>query len=75
MNYYFTWHDIEDIFEENRSFWPETWIDVQVYSDCVEIYQNSDEPQESDMQYLKKFLGVIIRSKRIHCSLILKKHV
>ena len=42
-NYYFTWHDIEDIFEENRSFWPETWIDVQVYSDCVEIYQNSDE--------------------------------
>lgn len=57
MNYYFTWHDIEDIFEENRSFWPETWIDVQVYSDCVEIYQNSDEPQESDMQYLKKIFG------------------
>lgn len=57
MNYYFTWHDIENIFEENRSFWPETWTNVQVYSDCVEIYQNSDEPQKSDIQYLKKIFG------------------
>ena len=57
MNYYFTWHDVEDIFEEKRSSWPETWIDVQVYSDCVEIYQNSDEPQESDTQYLKEIFG------------------
>ena len=57
MNYYFTWHDIEDIFEEKRGSWPQMWIDVQVYSDCVEIYQNSDEQQESDTQYLKKIFG------------------
>lgn len=57
MNYYFTWHDIEDVFEEKRSTWPETWVDVQVYSDCVEICQNSDEPQESDTQYLKEIFG------------------
>lgn len=57
MKYYFTWHDIEDNFEENRCSWPETWIDVQVYSDSVEIYQNGDKPQKSDMQYLKKIFG------------------
>ena len=57
MSYYFTWHDIEDIFEEKRSSWPKTWIDVQVYSDCIEIYQNIDEPQESDTQYLKEIFG------------------
>lgn len=57
MNYYFTWHDIENIFEGERSSWPDTWIDVQVYSDCVEIYQNSDKSQESDNQYLKKIFG------------------
>lgn len=57
MKYYFTWHDIEDNFEENRCSWPETWIDVQVYSDSVEIYQNRDKPQKSDMQYLKDIFG------------------
>lgn len=57
MKYYFTWHDIEDNFEENRCSWPETWIDVQVYSDSVEIYQNGDKPQKSDMQYLKDIFG------------------
>ena len=54
MNYYFTWHDIEDIFEEKRNFWPETWTDVQVYSDCVEIYQNSDEPQELSLIHISE---------------------
>lgn len=53
----FTWHDIEDIFEENRNTWPKTWVDVQVYSDSVEIYQNGDEPQVSDIQYLKEIFG------------------
>ena len=57
MEYYFTWHDIEDIFEENRNTWPKTWVDVQVYSDSVEIYQNGDEPQVSDIQYLKEIFG------------------
>lgn len=57
MEYYFTWHDIEDIFEENRNTWPKTWVDVQVYSDSVEIYQNGDEPQASDIQYLKEIFG------------------
>lgn len=57
MDYYFTWHDIECIFEENRSTWPETWVDVQVYSDSIEIYQNEDELQEADIQYLKKIFG------------------
>lgn len=57
MDYYFTWHDIEDIFEENRDSWPKTWVDVQVYSDCVEICQNVDEPRESDIQYLKNIFG------------------
>ena len=57
MEYYFTWHDIEDIFEENRNTWPKTWVDVQVYSDRVEIYQNGDEPQVSDIQYLKEIFG------------------
>lgn len=57
MKYYFTWHDIEDNFEKNRCSWPETWIDVQVYSDGVVIYQNGDKPQKSDMQYLKDIFG------------------
>lgn len=57
MEYYFTWHDIEDIFEENRNTWPKTWVDVQVYSDSVEIYQNGEEPQVSDIQYLKEIFG------------------
>ena len=57
MNYYFTWHDIEDVFEKKRCFWPKTWVDVRVYSDCVEIYHNGDEPQESDIQYLKTVFG------------------
>lgn len=57
MEYYFTWHDIEDVFEENRNTWPKTWVDVQVYSDSVEIYQNGDEPQVSDIQYLKEIFG------------------
>lgn len=57
MEYYFTWHDIEDVFEENRNTWPKTWGDVQVYSDSVEIYQNGDEPQVSDIQYLKEIFG------------------
>lgn len=57
MEYYFTWHDIEDIFEANRNTWPKTWVDVQVYSDSIEIYQNGDEPQVSDIQYLKEIFG------------------
>lgn len=57
MNYYFTWHDIEHVLEENRCSWPETWVDVQVYSDCIEIRQNGTGPQESDTQYLKNIFG------------------
>lgn len=57
MDYCFTWHDIHDIFEQNRSEWPESWRDVAVYSDSVEIYQRAEIPQQEDFAYLKQLLG------------------
>lgn len=57
MDYCFTWHDINDIFEQNRSEWPESWRDVVVYSDSVEIYQKKEKPQQEDFAYLKQLLG------------------
>mgnify|MGYP004517001591 FL=1 len=64
MNYYFTWHDINCIFEKNRYSWPEIWTDVKVYSDCIEIYQNSDQSHEASVQYLKELFGQNYSVKR-----------
>jgi hypothetical protein len=52
---FFTWHDVEIMFEENRLLWPKEWTDVKVYSDCVIIYYNSNGHDiEESHQYLKQ---------------------
>lgn len=57
MEYCFTWHDINDIFEQNRTEWPEDWRDVAVYSDSVVIYEDNMKPTQEDFSYLKQLLG------------------
>lgn len=55
---FFTWHDVEIMFEENRLSWPEEWMDVKVYSDCVVVYYNANKHEiiEESHQYLKQLL-------------------
>lgn len=52
---FFTWHDVEVVFEEKRSFWPVSWNDVKVYSDSVVIYYKEGlNVIEDSKQYLKE---------------------
>lgn len=52
---FFTWNDVEAVFEENRSSWPVSWNDVKVYSDSVMIYyKRNKENVEESKQYLKE---------------------
>lgn len=52
---FFTWHDVEIVFEEERELWPETWSDVKVYSDCVVIYCDMGSQElKAGREYLKK---------------------
>lgn len=50
---FFTWHDIEVYFKERQSSWPESWLDVQVYSDEVIIYFNNSDSIVNYKNYLK----------------------
>lgn len=52
---FFTWHDIENFFEEKRLSWPESWNDVQIYKNEVIVYFRSDmRNEEEDEKYLKQ---------------------
>lgn len=57
MTYYFSWHDIETVFEQHYLDWPSSWIDVKVYSDSILIYHTLEEAAEQDTSYLKKIFG------------------
>lgn len=54
MAYFFTWRDIEKVFEENRITWPSQWNNVRVYSDSVVVYHKQGEFTESEKVYLKE---------------------
>ncbi len=55
MARFFTWHDIEIVLMEQYASWPESWIDVRVYSDCVEIYHQKDSMiRQRTQDFLKK---------------------
>lgn len=52
---FFTWRDIEIVFEERRLTWPESWNDVKVYSDSIMIYYKLEQGNdEENRQYLKE---------------------
>ena len=54
---FFTWHDLEEFFEEKILSWPDGWNDVKVYSDSVVIYYMPDrENEEVSKSYLKDLL-------------------
>lgn len=55
MARFFTWHDIEIVLMEQYASWPESWIDVRVYSDSVEIYHQKDSTiRQKTQDFLKK---------------------
>lgn len=52
---FFTWQDVERLFEGSRSSWPGCWNDVKVYSDSVLIYfKPVQKAVEEGKQYLKQ---------------------
>lgn len=60
QNIYYTWRDIEVELLKNKSIWPETWNNIEVYSSEVIIYvyeSNRDVESES-----KEFLSQIFKS-------------
>ena len=58
MTRFFTWHDIEIVFEKNRSSWPMCWNDVKVYPDSVVIYYR---PQKGDKEESSFYLKGLLR--------------